>query len=458
MSYYTYLIKNRLGIYYFRIRIPTEFRSKFNNRREVRKSLKTRFKQEAIIKAQKMAQIYQERFAISDTIQELKRVTPIKLDRSNSLKINHHQTEQKKDYDDFLPLSKCIATYLDNIKVRYPEKAKFHILEKQPIFERLLEIVGDKDIREITFLDTSNFFAKLQQLPANLRKFFTNGETIDEILNSEKIKTLRPLSPRTINKYMDNVTTLFRFFVQNGVLQNNMFENKNLRAVEKRRPCDRKQRFSQKDLKAIFETGRYFKPDTRDELFKESYYWVTLLALYTGARVGEISQLHVTDIIQLENIWCISITETTDLKFNDVNFKSLKNKSSCRLIPIHDQLIKLGFLDYVEQVRQGKSVRIFTDIIKRKKGTYGSKVGGWFNKNKKNYFNINNPKQSFHSFRHTFIDTLKQQGVKEELVAVVVGHSRKSITFNVYGKDYSVSYIKEEVIDKINYFLSHKKN
>ncbi len=46
------------------------------------------------------------------------------------------------------------------------------------------------------------------------------------------------------------------------------------------------------------------------------------------------------------------------------------------------------------------------------------------------------PRKDFHSFRHTFANTLKQQGVEEGHVAALIGHSQGGITFERYGKPY----------------------
>ena len=46
------------------------------------------------------------------------------------------------------------------------------------------------------------------------------------------------------------------------------------------------------------------------------------------------------------------------------------------------------------------------------------------------------PKKLFHSFRHGFIDNLKQHGVEGQLIAEIVGHSSGSITMERYGKSY----------------------
>lgn len=41
-------------------------------------------------------------------------------------------------------------------------------------------------------------------------------------------------------------------------------------------------------------------------------FWAPLLGLFTGGRLGELSQLRVTDIQKIEGIWSISINEEED--------------------------------------------------------------------------------------------------------------------------------------------------
>lgn len=47
--------------------------------------------------------------------------------------------------------------------------------------------------------------------------------------------------------------------------------------------------------------------------------------------------------------------------------------------------------------------------------------------------------------RHTFVDELQQADVSEHIVAELVGHSKKGITFGRYGKRVSVSLLKEKI-------------
>lgn len=60
--------------------------------------------------------------------------------------------------------------------------------------------------------------------------------------------------------------------------------------------------------------------------------WVPWLCAYTGARVGEITQLRAKDIIRAGDIWCIHITpEAGSVKTNEA-----------RLVPLHSDLIEQG--------------------------------------------------------------------------------------------------------------------
>ncbi|BCN26290.1 hypothetical protein VYA_34820 [Vibrio alfacsensis] len=57
-----------------------------------------------------------------------------------------------------------------------------------------------------------------------------------------------------------------------------------------------------------------------------------------------------------------------------------------------------------------------------------------------------------YSFRHTFIDELKQAGVEESMVAQLVGHTHSSMTFGRYGKKYPIqklSLVIEDIVTQL---------
>ncbi|MNE67413.1 Phage integrase family protein [compost metagenome] len=46
---------------------------------------------------------------------------------------------------------------------------------------------------------------------------------------------------------------------------------------------------------------------------------------------------------------------------------------------------------------------------------------------------ISDARKTFHSFRHTLIDDLRDAGVQDSLIKRIAGHEDGSVTFSVYG-------------------------
>ena len=153
-------------------------------------------------------------------------------------------------------------------------------------------------------------------------------------------------------------------------------------------------------------------------------FWLPLLARFTGARLEELCQLHTADFIEAQGTPCIRIDDRHD-------GQKLKNQSSRRTLPIHPALIGLKLLDHVESIRASGATRVFPDL-KPTRGKYGHAPSKWFSRYRTKV-NIDDPRKTFHSFRHTFIDDLREAGVQDSLIKQMVGHEDHSVTFHVYG-------------------------
>ncbi|HBO6758807.1 TPA: tyrosine-type recombinase/integrase, partial [Pseudomonas aeruginosa] len=106
-------------------------------------------------------------------------------------------------------------------------------------------------------------------------------------------------------------------------------------------------------------------------------------------------------------------------------------QSSRRTLPIHPILISLRLLDHVESIRASGATRVFPDLNPTR-GKYGHAPSKWFCRYRTNV-GIIDPRKTFHSFRHTFIDDLREAGVQDSLIKQMVGHEDHSVTFKVYG-------------------------
>ena len=203
-----------------------------------------------------------------------------------------------------------------------------------------------------------------------------------------------------------------------------------------KRPHEQRSAYNDDQLGVIF-SHKIFT----DRKYRHPYmFWVPLLALFTGMRLEEICQLHVEDIRMEDEIWVIDV--------NDKNEKKLKTQSSERLVPIHSELIKLGFVEFCLSKKSAGHTIIFNEL-KRERDGYSQTVSKWFARFRKSC-GIEGRGLDFHSFRHTVADRLKKAGVEEKLAATILGHSAHGITYGRYAK----GYLKEtlnSVIEKLSY-------
>jgi integrase len=189
------------------------------------------------------------------------------------------------------------------------------------------------------------------------------------------------------------------------------------------------------------EIQKLFDPDALKKLPIEAR-WGIIMGLYTGARVGEVGQLALKDVIERDGIPCIHITDTGA-------GQRLKTEASDRTIPIHPHLLALGFMDRVNRLRQAGEKQFFPAV--KIGGVNG--MGNWLTKAYSRYrelIGIAPPvkgRHGFHSFRETVIQALQDLGVSAELRAAYVGHELDDEHFISYCKEQRPSAIVKATLD-----------
>ena len=173
---------------------------------------------------------------------------------------------------------------------------------------------------------------------------------------------------------------------------------------------------------------------------KDSHKWGMLLAMFTGARLNEICQLDIADVQQDGDTWFLNITDEGD------DNKRVKSDAGRRKVPLHTELIRLGFLDFVKNRKTG--IRLFRDFSYNANGGYGRNLGRWCNESFLPKLGIKQPGLVFHSLRHTVVTRLGQASVPEPIIQCIVGHARSGVTQEVYLREgYTLTQLKE-AIDK----------
>ncbi len=165
-------------------------------------------------------------------------------------------------------------------------------------------------------------------------------------------------------------------------------------------------------------------------------YWVPIIGAYSGMRLGEICQLHCSDIVKDSDVWCFDIVATSD------DSKRLKTVASVRRIPIHFAIIGRGFIDYLEEMKLAGHQRLFPLLVCHPVNGFGHHLGKVYSKFNRKYISTD-PLKTFHSLRHSLINELKQAGIAVELISELVGHHVNSVTMARYGKKYRTELLLE---------------
>jgi hypothetical protein len=131
--------------------------------------------------------------------------------------------------------------------------------------------------------------------------------------------------------------------------------------------------------------------------------------------------------------------------------RSLKTLSSACTIPLHPELTRLGFIEFVEGVRRAHddSTWLFPEIAPDRKGG-ASAWTKWFSRYIRAH-GINDKNNVFHSLRHNFKDALRAAKVPEDLNDALIGHSTRGSVGRSYGaRDIVIRYRMPTLIDAIS--------
>lgn len=245
------------------------------------------------------------------------------------------------------------------------------------------------------------------------------------------------------NMKLSRLQTLLQWAEDNDYRQGN--PAKGVRVLNTDAAKNKRKPFDVGSLNAIFSSPVYSEKARPTQGRGEAAFWLPLLALFTGARLEELGQLRPMDV-QLErypdengaerSAWFIHIREDAedDLK--------LKNAVSERLVPVHPELERLGFIDVVEAAKKAKQARLFPLLKPNTYGRLTAKWGEWWSKYRRDVCGITDKRLVFHSFRHTFKDYARHAGMIEGVQRQIMGHSPSDVA-DEYGSGYSLHQLVE---------------
>jgi integrase len=262
----------------------------------------------------------------------------------------------------------------------------------------------DKPVAAITGRDAVAFLDRLATISPDYRRDAKSAElTLAQLEEAYRAVDGEGLSAATLNRHAMNMRVLINWLIRRHEVPE-----------EHRNPFDRKSRkvktngfepMTDSEIAALLKDAPMVRSFGRN--FQECIGWLVALGAYTGARAGELCALTKDDVHKKDGVHFVAIREG-------------KTKAAARVIPVHPELVKAGFLEYVKTC-QGPLFGITAKYLAKRFPDYRRK------------HDVDRPGVTFHSLRKSFVTSLEEAEVPSDTVALLVGHkSGRSFSFSVY--------------------------
>ncbi len=445
----------RGSIYQFRVRVPADLREAMGIS-HVKRSLRTDSSALAIRLSRKIA--FEIEAMFEQKRQEIglaynTRLFPTAVDSATAVMTMTQRSAEARTSTTGPTLLEVYERYLQDPTKRRSDRTMLAHHTTRRVVEDYLG--ADKPIADIAREDCRDLLETLRWLPVNLTKKFGTMSVREAARAAKADERIRTINVTNVNAYMARFATMLNWAVAEEYIGRN--PARGLQLAETVHPQDRRKPFELWQLLRIFNAPIYMgcKDDQQgyavvgNIIASGARYWVPLIALWSGMRLNEACQLDVADVREIEGVQCFVITEESVSGTRD---KSLKTKSSARLVPLHPTLLDLGFMGFVERKQKERALKLFDDLPPGKRGFRSVAFSRWFSR-----FLISakaaSDRTCFHSFRHGFRDAARNARIDRD-IALRLGGWIAGGTHSESADDYGAGYrpkVLYEAISRIEY-------
>jgi integrase len=329
----------------------------------------------------------------------------------------------------------------------------------QTVFRAMRELLGpDTPVDSVHRVDCERIRNVVMRLPRNATQRFPKLSLEDaaKVADAEKLERL---GVAAVNNYLHNLSALFKWGVKNWRVVRNPAEG--LALPDDRDQRDLRQPFNTAQLQAIFNSPLYTGCQDDEEgyakpgpnVIRRGRFWVPLMSLWTGMRLGECCQLRVEDVTELEGVPVILIDDAGEPGADEADKKRVKTEAGKRFVPVHPELQRIGFLEFAARMRAKGERRLFPELKPDALGYLSGPFSKWFNDKRRFLGKLDMAVTgvSFHSFRHNYRDALREAEISLERVRALGGWRRDSVGEEaIYGKGLKAATLYRE-IEKVRY-------
>ena len=310
--------------------------------------------------------------------------------------------------------------------------------QNKQCLETIFEIIGKSIVEQITADDCRKVSQKIHNLPKKWKERY-RGQTLTDILARENDDVI---SLTSVKKYLRVFKEFLEFCKVNQYIHDSF---QGFISISRRKESIEVTAFTKDELKKIFDPKTY--PRVMDKKYAYRY-WIPLLALFHPVRLNEVCQLYIEDVRLDKGVWYLNLTD-------ERKDQHLKNPQSRRRIPIHPQILDLGFLEYINSIREASNKteeypgRVFYQLHYSPKNHYIQAISQWFGRYLKSV-GIDSRSKVFHSYRHNVKQAMRDADIPQEFQNALAGWSGKDTGERVYGGNFPIKKLNTQ-LSKLHY-------
>ena len=296
--------------------------------------------------------------------------------------------------------------------------------------EMFIRLHGDLPVAAIKKSHARRYREALQEVPQRRTGALLKASLPELSAWGRKHPDVSKVSPGTVNKQLGAVQAIAAWGYANGVIPEDTPWSDPFAKMRVEGEQSERTSFENPDLRLLFAAPVFTRHEYPEGGRGPAAYWLPLLTMFNGARQAELAGLTVADVQQEP----VTSTPLLYIITQASRGKRLKTKASQRVVPIHDELVRLGFLKFVEDVRKRDGEKAFLfPLVAPDKGRAGVKAWSkWFGRYLRTQ-GVTDTAKVFHSFRHGFKDALRRGEVNQELHDALTGHAQNSTVSGGYG-------------------------
>ncbi|MCJ2057734.1 hypothetical protein MKL09_14360 [Methylobacterium sp. J-048] len=292
-----------------------------------------------------------------------------------------------------------------------PDRDRFPEFERSKPAGVTLSGVFDRWKAEVkpTPSTVSTWRGVIRSLTAHLKQDVEIGKlTKADVIAWKDALVERGVRPKTVNdQHLAGLKALLNFAVRNGLVTENVATG--VRLQVKAKAGERMLPYSDDDVARLLDhASRETAPAKQ---------WLPMLAVLTGARIGELAQAWGDQVRQIDGVWCLEIRPAED-------GGTLKNVGSERTVPLHPALIEAGFVQFAQE-RGNRPMFYLKPARRGAEAKHPSKgvsnhLGTWI----RALPEFDDPRKApAHAARHWFKTTGGKLEIMDSLVNAIQGHT-----------------------------------